>query len=108
MINIIFLDKDLEQLYEFGKCSNRTYNILSRDKSFMTALHRIIQTMRDCENVDEFRQHSILHYEKLRGRAESSARIMNSRVERLIFRENKNGIEILIIELNTTHYGNKK
>ena len=38
----------------------------------------------------------------------SSVRIMNNRVERLLFRELENGICITIIELNTTHYGNKK
>ena len=33
---------------------------------------------------------------------------MNGRVERLIFTESEEGIEIEILELNTTHYGNKK
>lgn len=34
--------------------------------------------------------------------------VYNYRVERLLFRELENGICITIIELNTTHYGNKK
>ena len=32
----------------------------------------------------------------------------NSRVERILFKEIDGGIEILIIELNDDHYGNKK
>ena len=38
----------------------------------------------------------------------SSVRVMNGRVERLLFRELEDGIEITIIELNNDHYGNKK
>lgn len=33
---------------------------------------------------------------------------MNGRVERLIFNELNDGIEIVVLELNVTHYGNKK
>lgn len=33
---------------------------------------------------------------------------MNGRVERLLFNEINDGIEITIIELNSNHYGNKK
>jgi len=32
----------------------------------------------------------------------------NGRVERILFKEIDGGIEILIIELNDDHYGNKK
>lgn len=38
----------------------------------------------------------------------SSVRVLNGRVERLLFRELEDGIEITIIELNNDHYGNKK
>ena len=52
--------------------------------------------------------YSCLHYERLRNNAElSSVRVVNGRVERLLFRETEDGIEITIIELNNDHYGNK-
>ena len=51
--------------------------------------------------------YSYLHYEKLKYRDESSVRIVNGRVERLIFAERDNGIEVLLIEIDDTHYGNK-
>lgn len=54
--------------------------------------------------------YSFLHYERLTDNmsGRSSVRIMNGRVERLIFTESEEGIEIEILELNTTRYGNKK
>lgn len=54
---------------------------------------------------------SFLHYEKLkyqRGKNISSVRIANGFIERLIFSETDDGIEIELIEINDTHYGNKK
>lgn len=38
----------------------------------------------------------------------SSIRIVQNRVERLLFTENENKIEITLLKLDTTHYGNKK
>ena len=52
-----------------------------------------------------------MHYEKLKHgsyKGKSSVRIANGAIERLIFSENENGIEVYIIELNDTHYGNKR
>lgn len=91
-----------------GKCSNREYTLLGRDRSFYDAFVNVINIMKRSTNIAEFKAYSFLHYEKLRGRPESSVRIKNGRVERILFTENENGIEISIIELNTTHYGNKK
>ncbi len=51
---------------------------------------------------------SYLHYEKLKHKPLSSVRIMNGRIERLLFRETDEGLNITIIELNNDHYGNKK
>lgn len=108
MINVIFLDEELERFFRYGKCSNREYNMLGRDKRFFLSFQKVIQMMIDCETTSDFKKLCSLHYEKLRNRPESSIRIMNGRVERLLFIENENGIEISIIEINTTHYGNKK
>lgn len=54
--------------------------------------------------------YSFLHYEQLKDNLSglSSVRICNGRVERLLFVEKENGVEIRVIELNTKHYGSKK
>ena len=51
-----------------------------------------------------------LRYEKLKENLSgySFVRIMNGRVERLIFTEHEGGITIKLVELNQDHYGNKK
>lgn len=59
------------------------------------------------ECASNLSQWSFLHYEKLKNYELSSIRVMNGRVERILFKETENGIVITIIELNETHYGNK-
>ncbi len=52
-----------------------------------------------------------LHYEKLRHQKDkpiSSVRLVNGLVERLLFSETDDGIEVELIEIDSTHYGNKK
>jgi len=81
-------DKDLEELINTGQ--NNKYKRYSK-------------------NPEGLRLYSFLHYEKLANNVNlSSVRIVNGRVERLLFEETNDGIEITIIELNTQHYGNKK
>ena len=107
MLKITFSDDDLEELITTGKNSGK-YEKLARDKKFVQRLAIVYSTMASVENTDGLKQYSFLHYEKLKHVNQSSVRIMNNRVERLLFIENENGIEITIIELNNTHYGNKK
>jgi hypothetical protein len=38
----------------------------------------------------------------------SSIRVVNGMVERIIFREFEGGIRITVLDLDDTHYGNKK
>ena len=78
-MQVIFEDKDLEQL--------------------------IMTAVADTKALSAF---SYLHYEKLRGVDVSSVRVMNNRIERVLFRETADGIVITIIDLDDTHYGNKK
>ena len=78
-MQVIFEDKDLEQL--------------------------IMTAVADTKALNAF---SYLHYEKLRGVDVSSVRVMNNRIERVLFRETADGIVITIIDLDDTHYGNKK
>ena len=58
--------------------------------------------------TQELRQYSFLHYEKLAHDPRSSIRIVNGMVERLLFTETDDGIEVELIEIDSTHYGNKK
>lgn len=105
-MNILFEDEDLEELIFTGK--NKRYKKYSRDMKFMTNLLNVYNYIRAAENVKALEAYSFLHYEKLRHIDLSSVRIMNNRVERLLFREFEDGISITIIELDNTHYGNKK
>lgn len=105
-MNIIFEDKDLEELITTG--SNNKYKKLTKDAKFMRALVRDYNTMSSASSTAILSQYSFLHYEKLKGCGLSSIRVMNGRVERILFRETQEGLVITIIELNNTHYGNKK
>jgi plasmid maintenance system killer protein len=100
-------DKDLEELILTGK--NNKYKLYSKDKRFMKGLARAYKIMQIVANAEGLRPYSFLHYEKLAHKVNlSSVRVMNGRVERLLFNEINDGIEITIIELNSNHYGNKK
>lgn len=74
----------------------------------MQALTRVYNTMSATVSAPKLSQWSFLHYEKLKGNELSSVRVMNGRVERIIFRETEQGLVIIIIELDEKHYGNKK
>lgn len=110
-MEIYYEDKDLEALYYSGaggweKCGR--YKKLAKDAAFVAAYVSVVDMLSDAADVRELARLSVLHYEKLKHRPESSVRIINSRVERLLFRENDNGIEITLIEINDRHYGNKR
>lgn len=105
-MNIIFEDKDLKELITTGK--NRRYKKFTKDYRFMDSLYRVYNTMSATTAAPELAQYSFLHYEQLKGNGKSSVRVMNGRVERIIFREIDNGIEITILELDESHYGKKK
>ncbi len=107
-MNVIIEDKDLEYLLE-GKTKGK-YKKLAKDGKFISQLDNVYNKMLDVERVGELAMFSFLHYEKLTGSrsGQSSVRIMNGRVERLIFTEHENGITIKLIELNQEHYGNKR
>lgn len=103
---ITFEDIELQHLIEKGQ--SRRYRKLSRDNAFKKHLIEVYITLRAVDNTAELSNFSYLHYEKLKHNGLSSVRVMNGRVERLLFREIENGIEIVLIELNETHYGRKK
>ena len=99
-------DNDLKELILTGL--NNKYKHLARDKQFMMALGRAYRLLEVVENVNDLKRYSFLHYEQLKGVRKSSIRIMNGRVERLVFEERNNGVEIQMLALNRDHYGNKK
>lgn len=93
--------------YLSGKSSDKKYKKLSRDQKLVDGFRRAVDVMRSLDNVTELKNYSFLHYERLKYRNESSVRIVNGRIERLIFIEREEGIEVLLLEIDNTHYGNK-
>ena len=107
-MNVIFTDKALQELYETGKTKDSRYKKLWRSKTFVEDYIGVVDVMFSVDKADDLRNYSYLHYEKLKYRMESSVRIDNGRIERLLFTEHEDGIEIRLIEIDTTHYGNKR
>ena len=66
--------------------------------------------MYDVDSTDDLKPFSFLHYEKLKYQKDfmSSVRLVNGMVERLLFTETEDGIEVELLEIDSTHYGNKK
>ena len=58
---------------------------------------------------EDLKRMSFLHYEQLKYdySGSSSVRLLKSYVHRLIFLEHEDGIELELIEIDDTHYGNK-
>lgn len=107
-MNVIFIDNALQELYETGKTKDSRYKKLCRNKSFVEDYIGVVDLMVSVDKVEELKTYSFLHYEKLKHRPESSVRIDNGRVERLLFSEHEDGIEVRLIEIDSTHYGNKR
>lgn len=107
-MNVIIEDKDLELL--FNHQPSKKYKKLAKDVKFLERLDFVRDLLENEENVSVLSRYSFLRYEKLKENLSgySSVRIMNGRVERLIFTEHEGGITIKLIELNQDHYGNKK
>lgn len=72
---------------------------------------RAVSMIYNVESTEELKVFSFLHYEKLRHQKDksiSSVCLVNGLVERLLFSETDDGIEVELIEIDSTHYGNKK
>jgi len=95
-------------MYLDGGTSEGKYKKLCRSKEFMDGYSRAVRLMHQVGSAGELAKFSFLHYEKLRGLGTSSVRPVNGRVERLLFRELPDGVEVELIEIDMTHYGNKK
>lgn len=106
-MKVTFDDEALEELYVSGKTKDKKYKSLSRGKKLVEGFRRAVSAMYDVDKVSDLIPLSFLHYEKLKYRAESSVRLVNGRIERLLFIEKEDGIEVILIEIDRTHYGNK-
>ena len=109
-MKITFKDKALSDLYEEGRTEDRKYKKICRKVRLIEGYQRAVSIMYDIESTEELKYFSFLHYEKLKYQKEpkSSVRLVNGMVERLLFTETDNGIEVELLEIDSTHYGNKK
>ena len=103
----VMMGKDLLDLYLTGR--SRRYREVSRNRELMYGFLRAVKLMSDAKDVNELSGVSSLHYEKLKYSLSgySSVRLSNRYVHRLLFREGPDGLEVCLIEIDDTHYGNK-
>ena len=110
-MRVVFKEDALRELYETGKTKERKYKLVCKKKKLVEGFQRAVSIMYDVESTEQLRIFSFLHYEKLKyqdNEPKSSLRLVNGMVERLIFTETEDGIEVELIEIDSTHYGNKK
>lgn len=109
-MDIVFEDKSLQEIYEYGETKDRKYVKYARDKRFVSKLVRQIDSIRAAASYDVLEKIAPLHYERLRHDYSglSSFRVGNEYVERVLCKEHKEYLELTIIKLDDTHYGNKK
>ena len=107
-MDIIFEDIDLEELITTGK--NKKYKKYQKNSAFLSSLADVYGILCAAPNANSLYNNSHLHYEQLKYDYSGlcSMHIKNGYVERLIVRETDEGLTLVMIELNTTHYGNKK
>ena len=104
-MKVTFEDTELESLVLNHK--SKKYKKYQRDGKFLDALDRVYFTMQSQKKASDLKQYSYLHYEQLKHVGMSSVRVVNGRVERLLFHELEDGIEISLIEIDETHYGQR-
>lgn len=110
-MRVTFKEDALSELYETGRTKDKKYKTVCKKKRLIDGYIRAVKIMYDVDSTDELKQFSFLHYEKLRYQGceqRSSVRLANGMVERLIFTETDSGIEVELLEIDSTHYGNKK
>ena len=104
-MEVWFDDVELEKLVISHQ--SKKYKKYTRDKKFLWALDRVFNDLQGVAKCSDLKQLSYLHYEQLKRIGLSSVRVMNGRVERLLFQELENGIKIIVIELDESHYGTR-
>ena len=104
----ILMSDELLELYSTGK--SRLYKEVARNPILYGGFVRAVDVMSLVDNVDELRNISSLHYEKLKYQYSgySSVRLSNRYVHRLLFTESEDGLKVDLIQIDDTHYGNEK
>ena len=104
----VMMPDDLLELYETG--DNRRYRKIAQNNELFSGFVRAVRTMEFVENIEELKRFSFLHYERLRFGLSgfSSVRLSNRYIHRLVFKEFEGSILIELIEIDDTHYGNKR
>ena len=104
----IKMSDDLLELYTQGK--SKRYRDVARNPVLYGGFVNAVNAMASVQNVDELRNISTLHYEKLKYQyaGYSSVRLSNRYVHRLLFTESEDGIKVDLIQIDDTHYGNQK
>lgn len=104
----IVMNEELRKLIEEGE--SKRYHEIARNKKLYDGLIRAYSIMESIETVKQLGNYSFLHYERLRYQYSglSSVRLSNRFVHRLIFSEENDKITLKLIEIDNTHYGNKK
>ena len=110
-MRVKFKEDALRELYETGKTKERKYKLVCKKKKLVEGFQRAVGIMYDVKSTEQLKGFSFLRYEKLKYQnkePKSSMRLANGMVERLIFTETEDGIEVELIEIDSTHYGNNK
>lgn len=104
----VISEGDLKELILTGY--NRKYRDVAQNPALIKGLQRVLEVMMSVESVADLNKFSFLHYEQLKYEYNglSSVRLSNRFVHRLIFEEQNDKISLKLIEINDTHYGNKK
>ncbi len=109
-MKVKFKESALAEIFEYGKTKDAKYKKLCKNGKLVNGFKRAVSIMYSVESTTQLKVFSFLHYEKLRHQGyetKSSVRLVNGMIERLIFTETTDGIEVELIEIDDTHYGNK-
>lgn len=103
----VTMSEDLLELYLTG--TSRKYRDVSRNQDLSRGFFRAVKSLSDAKDIDELSGLSFLHYERLKYSLSgySSVRLSNRYVHRLLFRVREDEVEVCLIEIDDTHYGNK-
>lgn len=107
-MKVVFDDKALQEIYEQGYTKDKKYVKYCRDRKFIEKLVRQIDIIVASLTYESLLATPILHYERLKHNYAGYSSFRINSVERVICREHKDYIELTIIKLDDTHYGNKK
>ena len=101
------MNQELLELYQNGK--SKKYKDVERNNVLLKGFIAAVKLMTLVNTADELKEFSYLHYEKLKCQwsGYSSVRLSNRYVHRLLFTETDEGVEVELIDIDDTHYGNK-